>query len=128
MAQIVEAEATADVAHRHDRHYHIIEGPENRDELRDEVDRREDPGEQPDQDQPDVEGRRPIGDHGPHESHHIRDDTEDLANGHAPGPERPEEDEEDHPQPDQGHGDPDECAGIHGNDHAIRVERGTIHA
>ena len=51
LSEVLGPDAAPDIAHRHDGDDDVIHRPEDGDELRDEVDRRHDPGDQPDQHQ-----------------------------------------------------------------------------
>ena len=112
-AERINAQSPTDEAHRDDRHDHVVEGTEHRDELRDQVDRREDPGEQAHEHEPNIKGHRPIDEDGPQQPEHIRHDLHDLAGGNASGPEEPEDDEEGHPQPSEPREETKQRADIH---------------
>jgi len=112
-AERINAQSPTDEAHRDDRHDHVVEGTEHRDELRDQVDRREDPGEQAHEHETNIKGHRPIDEDGPQQPEHIRHDLHDLAGGNASGPEEPEDDEEGHPQPSEPREETKQRADIH---------------
>ena len=105
LSEVLDPDAAADVAHRHDRDDDVVHRPEDGDEFRDEVDRRDDPGQQPDQHQPDVERRAAIADERTKQPQDVRDQAEELTNRDVLGSKDPEDDKERGPQRDQGKDD-----------------------
>ena len=105
LSEVLGPDAAADVAHRHDGDDDVIHRPEDGDELRDEVDGRHDPGDQPDQHQPNVEWRAAIADQRTKQPQDVRDQAEELTNRDVLGSKDPEDDQQRGPQRDQSEDD-----------------------
>src|SRR2546428_4259511 len=74
LPQLVDPYPPPDIAQDQHRDHDVIEGTEDRDELGDEVDRVDQPGEQPDEREPGSQRNAPVREESANESKEVGDD------------------------------------------------------
>ena len=112
-AHLLQPDLAPDVAKDEDRDDHVIERADDRDELRDQVNRIHDPGEQHRQGKADPKGSLSISQQVADQAEKVRNDGHQVAKRHIPRSEEPEDKDEGDPRRQQAGDDANDQAAVH---------------